>query len=90
MSMRDKIKELQESQNHLLREFILLRQENAKLRAEMLSTVRLLVKTEIGDVIDLINGALAETILQKEVLIDKGFMTRDEMNEKYRERKEKV
>ena len=62
-----------------------LRKELLGLRAEMRAMVDEAVQKNIGDKIAMIDGALTESILQKEVLIDKGVMTRDEINEKYRD-----
>ena len=47
------------------------------------------VRKEIGDKIDMINGALNEVIIQKKILQEKGLITREEINKKYEELKKK-
>jgi DNA-binding protein H-NS len=58
-------------------------EEVIKLRQEMKSLIEAEVQKSLGDKISMIDGALTETILQKEVLIERGLMTREEINAKY-------
>ena len=47
------------------------------------------IQVHLGAKIHLIESTLKETILQKEILIEKGYMTRDEINKKYEELRNK-
>jgi len=59
-----------------------------KLRSEIHELIRDEVVKEIGDKINLIDAALTETIIHKEVLIEKGLLTREEVNEALRKRQQ--
>jgi hypothetical protein len=63
--------------------------EVGKLRREISEAIETQVQKSFGEKIAMIDGALTETILQKEVLISKGMITRDEINQKYAELKAK-
>lgn len=60
-----------------------LRDDLTKTRQEIQTLIEVGVEKSLGDKINMINGALTESILQKEVLIDKGLITRAEINAKY-------
>lgn len=47
------------------------------------------VRKEIGDKIDMMEGILTEIIVQKKILQEKGLITREEINKKYKELKKK-
>jgi regulator of replication initiation timing len=76
--------------NHFMQENINLRKEISDLRKDMRKMIDDAVNKEIGEKIDMINAALNETILHKEILIEKGLFTRQEINDKYTELKEKA
>jgi hypothetical protein len=73
----------------LVQQMIELKETMTTIRREMRDLVTAEVQKNIGDKIAMIDGALTETILQKEVLIEKGLMTREEINVKYKELRER-
>jgi hypothetical protein len=66
-----------------------LMQEVHSLRKEMADLVRKEVDKALGEKVAMIDGSLQEVIVQKKIFIEKGFITRQELNEKYKELKEK-
>jgi fumarylacetoacetate (FAA) hydrolase family protein len=71
-----------------------LQEQLLKLQIDMNKEINKRVEEEVaksfGDKIDMIDASLRESILQKEVLIDKGLMTREEINAKYADMREKA
>ena len=45
------------------------------------------VHKEIGDKIHMIESALKDVMVQRKIFVDKGFITREEINKKYEELK---
>jgi len=76
--------------NLMLKRNIALSQEILGLRNEMYELVKKQVDKIFADRIDMIEGSLRESIIHKEILIDKGFITRQEVNDKYDELKAKA
>lgn len=74
------VHEIMEELNNLWREL-------GNIRRNITIEVDAKVAKSFGDKIDMIDAALRESILQKEILIAKGFMTRGEINAKYEELK---
>ena len=72
----------------VMQQNIELAAEVAKLKSEMRQFVEQEVRKSLGDKIAMIEGSLRESILHKEILIDKGFFTREEVNAKYKELRE--
>ena len=66
-----------------------LQKQVLELRQEIRPMIEREVERNLGDKIAMIDGALTESILQKEVLIEKGLMTREDINGKYAELKAK-
>lgn len=79
------LKEILKNQEELASQISDLRAELIKLRMEMRQTIREEVIKEIGDKISMIDATLTETIIHKEILIDKGILTREEVNNKLRQ-----
>jgi len=72
-------------------------QENMKLRKDILGLqnkmyelIRKQVDKIFADRVVMIEGSLRESIIHKEILIEKGFLTRQEVNDKYDELKAKA
>lgn len=59
------------------------------IKKDMRKIIEEEVRKEIGDKIDMINGALTDVIIQKKIFIEKGFITREEIDKKYEELKRK-
>jgi hypothetical protein len=56
-----------------------------ELRKDLTSKVREQFEQANAEVLSLINATLTETILQKEILIDKGLIIREEVKARYAE-----
>ena len=59
------------------------------IRRDMRKLVIEEVAKEIGDKIKMIDGALTQTILMLRVFLDKGLITREEIDKKHKELKKK-
>ncbi len=86
---KDILKVLLQNQQTLMEKYIELSQEVMKLRNEMREFIEQSVCKSFGDKIQMITDTLKETVLQKEILIEKGYMTREEINKKYEELRSK-
>jgi len=73
----------------LIENQIRLHGELLKLKRDIYSLVETEVKKNFDDKIEMIDAALKESILHKEILINKGFFTREEVNQKYEELRKK-
>lgn len=87
---KDILKILLQNQQMLMERYIELSQEVMKLRGEMREYIEQSIYKSFGDKIDMIEGSLRESILHKEIFIEKGFITREEINRKWDELKEKA
>ena len=85
MTLEENIAAIIQHQNMMLMELNELRRDLNQIKNEMRANIESQIIKEIGDKIDLINQTLTETIVQKEILIENGLMTRDEINSKYAE-----
>jgi hypothetical protein len=81
--MDEIIKDLQMSISILNFEIVSIRKDIAALN----DNVRKEVEKQLGDKLKMIDAALTDTILQKEVLFEKGLISREEINKKYKELK---
>ena len=75
------------SVKHLLEMIVEMKEQLNAQRDEMRRQIEAEFVRNYGDKSTLINDALNETIIQKEILIAKGLMTREEINAKYAELK---
>jgi hypothetical protein len=82
---RTKVGSKKSKYSMLLEQFEELQHEVRELRQGLGPIIEREVERNLGDKIAMIDGALTETILQKEVLIDLGIVTRDQINAKYEE-----
>lgn len=58
-------------------------------KGEMKQEIAKEVERRLDDYVKRVDGALTEVILQKKILFDKGFITPEELTEKYKELMEK-
>jgi predicted transcriptional regulator len=67
-----------------------LQKEILKLRGEITELVERKVTEALGDKIHIIKSTLNEAIIHKELLIEMGVITREQVNKKYDELKAKA
>lgn len=85
---KDILNVLLRNQQTLLERCVDLSREVIGLRNEMREFIEQSVGKSFGDKIDMIDASLRESILHKELFIEKGFITRDEINQKWEELRE--
>lgn len=67
-----------------------MRQELGAFRRDMHADITKEVIREFGQRQEMIDGILTDIVVQKECFYDKGYITRDEINKKYQELKDKA
>jgi len=80
---------LYENQKVLLDNLIGFSELVISIKRDMREQVIEEVEKEIGDKIKMIDGALTQTILMLRVFMDKGLITKDEIEKKHKELKSK-
>lgn len=71
----------------LLDQLVEQQKQISELRVEMRKLVEEAVERSLGDKYHMIQSMLNDVIVQKKIFIEKGFITKDEINKKYEELK---
>lgn len=76
------------NQKDLFKQLFELRKDISKVRKELKEEAVKCVEKELGDKIHMIDSTLKDVMVQRKIFIDKGYITREEVNEKYKELQE--